>query len=400
MTIRRVPEDFVVTERLAPEVLGAVSTEWSKSARYGIYRLTKSGLTTPDACALFAKALGFKPGLVSWAGLKDRHAVTHQHVTVRFDGAPGGGASASLAGTGWSAHPLGFRASSLEAGDIEANRFDIVVRRLQRRDTGALDQRVAALAAAPDTLIVANYFGDQRFGSARHGEGFAAAALVEGDFEKALRLLIASPARKDSGSWRTFTRECAQRWGDWPGLLTALPRRAERASIEALAAGAGMRDAFLELPAFTQQMCVEAFQSALWNSAARRLAARFSTNCYKARDDFGEMWFPRAKDISPEDESLSMPMPAPGVALHEPCGPCLVAALTEHGLTLDRLAIPGVRRPRFDSVNRPVFVRAAGFAASSPEPDELANGPMLKRRVSFELPRGAYATVVLRALGW
>jgi tRNA(Glu) U13 pseudouridine synthase TruD len=36
-----------------------------------------------------------------------------------------------------------------------------------------------------------------------------------------------------------------------------------------------------------------------------------------------------------------------------------------------------------------------------PEPDEFAGGgpAQLACRVSFELPRGAYATVLLRALG-
>lgn len=410
MTIRRVPEDFVVTERLSLDARGSIRACWSRTDRFAVFTLTKSGLTTPDACGLLARALGVKPGLVTWAGLKDRHAVTHQHVSVRFDQPPPGGLAAGtapLSGPSWSAQPLGFRVEALDAADIEANRFDIVVRRLQRRDTGAFDQRVAALSVAPDgllvapgALLIANYFGDQRFGSARHGEGFAAMALVRGDFEAALRLLIATPARKDSGSWRAFTRACAQRWGDWPGQLETLPRRAERAPIEALASGATMRDAFLALPAFTQQMCVEAFQSFVWNGALRRVAARLSERCFRADDEFGEMWFPRAKDLSPDDEPLVMPLPAPGIALHEPCGPALLEALGEHALTPDQLVIPGVRRPRFESVSRPVFVRASAFTAGEPEPDDLAAGPLLKRRVSFDLPRGAYATVVLRALGW
>ena len=36
---------------------------------------------------------------------------------------------------------------------------------------------------------------------------------------------------------------------------------------------------------------------------------------------------------------------------------------------------------------------------SPPEPDELGGGTRRKRTVEFELPRGAYATVVLRGLG-
>ena len=51
---------------------------------------------------------------------------------------------------------------------------------------------------------------------------------------------------------------------------------------------------------------------------------------------------------------------------------------------------------------RPVFCRADAFSGSEPVRDEFAAPKSPKRwaaRVYFELPRGAYATVLLRALG-
>ncbi len=272
-------------------------------------------------------------------------------------------------------------------------------------------QRVAALAAttgaaAGTELLIANYVSDQRFGSARHHRGFAAHALLRGDFATALELLIATPARKDHGPWRAFTRACAEHWGNWPRLLEILPRRPERACIEVLAAGGGggtMRDAFAALPAFTQQICVEAYQSWLWNRAAADLAERLDPAPIHAQagDDFGAMLFPRARFIDDATEHLTMPMPAPGIVLHEPWGPILANVLKQQGLTADALVIPGLRRPAFGAALRPLFVRASAFQIEDPRPDDLAapNSGLFKRTLRFTLPRGAYATVVLRALG-
>jgi tRNA(Glu) U13 pseudouridine synthase TruD len=44
-------------------------------------------------------------------------------------------------------------------------------------------------------------------------------------------------------------------------------------------------------------------------------------------------------------------------------------------------------------------VTAQGFEMTGREPDEMSGGKRFKRTARFSLPRGAYATVVLRGLG-
>ena len=76
------------------------------------------------------------------------------------------------------------------------------------------------------------------------------------------------------------------------------------------------------------------------------------------------------------------------------------AALASEGIDLPQLRIPGLRRPFFGETPRPLLVRAERFDLTGATTDELTpSGKRLKRVASFELPRGAYATVVLRALG-
>lgn len=468
LTIRRHPSDFRVIERPDPAFLESLAVQPSREARFAIYELSKVGLATPEATGRFARALGTRAGMIQYAGLKDKHAETTQlvaapmtalrgrapsHVTeqprdqaergvqgkgprrgdksheapaanARAGTAPIAGrpldASASSQGeSNWSARLLGFATHELDARSILGNRFEIIVRALDRASAKEMDRRANMLAVGEDALRIMNYFGAQRFGSARHGQGFVARRLIEGDFEGALKLAIATPARKDVGKARVLTRTLAQRWGEWEDLARTLPPIPERRAIEALAQGKSFKDAFTLLPYFTQAMYVEAYQSHLWNDAARRIATAIAPSQRDrstADDEFGVMEFPRADlaeagafkgddavgGMSPDWSTCIMPVLAKGSDLAEPWGAFAAQALEAEGLGLDQLTIPGLRRPFFGEADRPLFVEATGFALGAWESDEEAaenSSKGLKRHVGFDLPRGAYATVVLRALG-
>src|SRR5262245_61719908 len=145
MTIRRVPEDFVVEEVIAPGARARWSAARAGGSEHAVLELRKKSLTTPDAVGHLAKALGVRAGTVDYAGLKDKHAVTTQHVSVKLDqrmaaklGAqtqwtdPGVDSAGSGAGAGWSARLVGWSAGPVTAEAIGANRFTIVVRDLSR----------------------------------------------------------------------------------------------------------------------------------------------------------------------------------------------------------------------------------------------------------------------------
>lgn len=420
MTIRRTPHDFLVVERLSPAYTAALRDRRATDAPCALFELTKTSLSTPEATSRLARELKLRQDSVCPAGLKDKHAHTVQHVTAACTSTP----PSELAGPGWSARLIGFAPAPISAQAIDHNHFEIIVRDLSPEPAREMDHRAQQLREG-NALVVLNYFGDQRFGSARHGEGFVARHLIEGEFEHALRLSIASPARKDTGAKRAFTRAAAKAWGDFAAMLPALPRCPERRAVEHLVTHPGdFRGAFAALPAFFQFMCVEAFQSHLWNDIARRLAERIAregeslparlptpdnprvhrreqATLLRTPDDFGEMLFPVARVIDPAWLDVDVPLLAPTSALHEPWKQAATDTLTAEGLTLADLRIPGLKRPYFGEAPRRLFVRAESFTQSAPEPDELASpaSGRRKRTLIFNLPRGAYATVVLRALG-
>ena len=97
---------------------------------------------------------------------------------------------------------------------------------------------------------------------------------------------------------------------------------------------------------------------------------------------------------------MQIPLPRKDASITEAVRPGVEAALSAEGLGLNQLEIPGLRRPAFGSAARSLLVAAKAASMSPWEKDDLtASGKRLKRMLRFELPRGAYATVVLRALG-
>ena len=242
----------------------------------------------------------------------------------------------------------------------------------------------------------------QRFGSARHGAGFAARRLIEGDFEGALRLLVATPDRKTERARKNAARKIAESWGDWRGLRDAIPCGPERGVMETLAeTGGDCRAGFLALPLFIRRIVVEAYQSFLWNETARLVVRdRCPPPFIAVPRPFGDLVFPETGGVPDGLRSLVVPLLSPRSKLKAPWGEAAERALAGEGIAIDALRIPGIRSPYFGEIPRPLFAEASAFSLGPPETDETAApAARLKRRLRFTLPRGAYGTVLLAALG-
>lgn len=405
MAIKRAPDDFYVEELLS-ESLRAGVLDKPPASPHALYRLEKTGLATPEAAGRIGRSLGLKPGAIAYAGLKDKHARSIQHVTLAAPEAP-----AQAEGDGWKLERLGWLDKPLTAEAIGANRFRIAVRGLTQESSADMDAAVELLRARDGSLRFINYFGDQRFGSARHGQGHLARFLVKGEFEQALRLAIAAPARKDRREQKDFKHLVAANWGNWRELQSRLRAKKfhppEARAIERLAhSSKDFRAAFTALPYFFQQLCVYAYQSHLWNTIARTFVAGQSGEgdaVLEAESPYGTMLFPAAKSLPDEWLTLDLPLLARKTELKEPWKGAAEAVLEAEGITLDELRIPGVRRPFFGEAPRTLVAEAQAFSLSVPEsegkPPSRNAAQRYTRTVTFELPRGSYATVLLKALG-
>ncbi len=405
MTIKTSPTEFLVEEILTEEFQTGVRTSQPDGAGgHALFVMKKSGVTTPQVLGEIARRLKVPSGAIGHGGLKDRHAETTQHVTIALTGGIRGAGPRSLDQRGWRLERLGWTDRPMSTSAVAGNRFTIVIRDLGEREARNMDRAAQLLAVEPQRLRVVNYFGNQRFGGAENDRELIAPRLIRGEFERALKLAIAAPSRRDHRDTKAQRRLISEGWGAWAELLPKLERVPERRVIEHLVTNPDdFQGAFRLLPSFTQVMAIEAYQSLLWNAVAARMVVGACADLGEvvvADDPWGDLAFPAATAIPAELAEIRVPLLTPDVVLEAPWDRAVEAVLRDEGVALTHLVVPGVDNLRFPSGSRRLFVDADEFKLSAPQPDDAnSRGIRVRRTATFILPSGAYATVVLRALG-
>lgn len=180
--IRSLPEDFEVEELLGHDPSGDGEHLW--------LWIEKRDQNTVDVARILAQNAGIHPRQVSFAGLKDRHAVTRQFFSLHLPGCN------DPDWASWSSPQIRVLSAQrsnrkIQRGRLQGNRFRLTVRELAA-DRQALEQRLITLAVhgAP------NGFGEQRFG----GNNVARArALFAGELKR-------KPSRPKRGFYLSAAR--------------------------------------------------------------------------------------------------------------------------------------------------------------------------------------------------
>ncbi len=256
--LRASPEDFLVEECETPPPLSG--------GPYLVSRLTKRNWEMAKAVRAIADRLGISHRRVSFAGTKDRRAVTTQLVAlyrVEID------AVRALSMPDMTLEPLGYANRGFALGDLAGNRFRIAVRDCEPDDLEArcAEARRAVASGVP------NYVGLQRFGVVRPVTHQVGRLLAAGDVEGAVTAYIGQSFPTESESVRV-AREAYLADRDPKAALARfpVPLRFERAMLHHLA---GAPDdwigALRALPPKLASMLVSAYQSHLFN---RVLSAR------------------------------------------------------------------------------------------------------------------------------
>jgi tRNA pseudouridine13 synthase len=382
MKVKQTPGDFFV-EELTDAVGGP-------RGDFALYRLDKIGWTTHDAIRVLKERWQIESRRVNYGGLKDRHAETVQYLTV-FRGPKRNLEHQRLRFTF-----LGLRTEPYSSHDIRANRFRITLRSLGTDDI----RRAIASAQIVQTIGVPNYFDDQRFGSVTAEGQFIGRELVLGQFETALKLALAAPYKFDRAETKREKQTLTEHWGQWPTCKSLLPRGHARSLVDYLVHHpTDFKGAFARLRAELASLYLSAYQSALWNRfLARRIRGLVPAQQLGSIDlDLGPL---PVHLESGDREALGVPLPLPSARLKpEPDAPWLAdldAVLEEEGLTLKQLKIPGLNRPFFSRGERASVIIPAGLTARA-QGDEINRGRE-KLILGFDLPRGSYATIVIKRL--
>lgn len=388
MKIKQSPDDFQVEEL----------TDVTPSAGdFALYRLEKIGWTTEDALAVIRRRWRIPAERLSYGGMKDRHARTSQHLTILR------GPRRGLSQQGIRLVYLGQTQNEFSSSDIRANRFHITVRSVAN---AAAANAETALAEFPADGLP-NYFDDQRFGSVAGTRGeFVAQHLLRGNYEQGLKLALTGRYEHDRAAVRQEKAILQAHWGDWPACKHQLPRGHVRSLVDYLVSHpADFRGAFARMRGDLASLYLSAYQSHLWNRLlAKWIERRFAQEQRLALSlKLGDLPAARRLDVETRSELASLALPLPSARLHYedalPSAPAdwadaMRSVMTEEGIELAHLRLPGLRRPFFSRGERRMWFWPDALTAGV-HPDERHPGRR-KLVLSFDLPRGSYATLVIK----
>jgi tRNA pseudouridine13 synthase len=381
--VKQQPDDFRVEEltNVSPGDRGS----------FAFYRLEKRGWTTPDALAAIRRRWQIAPQRLSYGGLKDRHADTVQYLTI-YQGPRRG-----LNHNAVTLHYVGQLTAPYSSRDILANRFRITLRDLTAEDA----ERAAGEVLAVGRDGVPNYFDDQRFGSVGDGSGFVAKEMVLGRFEEALKLALTAPYEFDPTEEKQIKATLLECWGRWPECKERLPRSHARSLVDYLVHHpTAFRATLSRMRPELQGMYLSAYQSHLWNHILAERLNEFvpAEQMRPIRLRLGELPVPVRLDDGQRADLSAMSIPLPAARWpFDPAAPWAAAAqrvLAAEGLTWEQLKIRGMRKPFFTRGERTALVVPQEFTAKA-RPDERQAG-RASLELSFDLPRGCYATMVVK----
>ena len=391
-TIKKNTEDFHVQEIISNIFLKQISPEQTTSNIFPVYEIRKKGMDSSHAILTLRKKTGLDLKIV---GIKDAKATTIQYAssciaTRKFiKNIDLGKIKLTL---------VGFSRKPIEKNNLVGNTFDI---RIVEPKMDKLDNITQFLS---DINKLGNYYGLQRFGSERLVTHLVGKAILERKFDKATEILLTYTTKYDS----KFSREIREKLRDIksnPNLLREIPpgMDIEKNLAQAILRGKDSISALRTIPINIRRLFVQAFQAYLFNK----------TLSIAIRDDFSL--------TVPEENDLCFDVFEDSLIFGK------IRKYEKEKLTDNRMQrLPIIRLPgysfqpgknRFDKIIKE-FMKQENITAKDffiKEMQELSESGGFRQAcyvcknfrykrednsllVGFSVPKGSYATILLREL--
>ncbi|MFN4906835.1 MAG: tRNA pseudouridine(13) synthase TruD [Planctomycetota bacterium] len=386
MKLKSTPEDFRVDE---------ITSVRPSNGTHALYRLTKAGLGTPEAIAEVLSRWNIERRRISYGGLKDRHATTLQHFSIAH------GPKTGFTDRSMQVEYLGQIPRPFHAKDIQANRFEIRLRKIATSQRERLDRNADWLGR----FGAINYFDDQRFGSIGESGELIGMHWCKLNYERALYIALAEQNPHDRPREKEQKEILRTYWGQWEKCKAMLDRSHRRSIVTYLLDHpVDFKRALALVRLDLRSIYVAALQSWIWNRWVSTLIDRF--NEQKTERHLPSKSGPLAlPDLATEDRQQlwrsqwNVRLPLPSARQHHwPEGTLedLESVVGELGLTVRELRLKFPRDTFFSRGEREVLLFAKDFRANWESTDSKQGQSDWK--LAFELPRGAYATMIIRQL--
>ena len=380
-SIKQGSEGFMVSE-LVNESLD-ISLSYNENHRYPLYILEKRDIDSNHALFEIERELHMRFRVM---GIKDAKAVTTQYAgmerVIRNPPAELKSRHTRLTLKGFTKHPL-------QKKFLAGNKFEIRIYNVRSSDLSGF---------VPHIRKVGNFYALQRFGSERLVTHLIGREIVKRNFIQAVELLLCHTTEFDTQMSREIRNKCVDP-SNYRQVLKMLPRGMdiERQVLSALVAGRDTIAALRAVPITIRRLFVQAYQAYIFNRCLSRAVME------------GEDL------LQPQTEDLCFEMEGPAtfgrIIKYNPTSKTkLVPAIRMAGYTFQ----PG--KGRFENITRAIMQEEEEVSAKDfyiKEMQELSHQGGFRQAplwctdfryerdpltVSFKLPKGSYATTLLREI--
>jgi tRNA pseudouridine13 synthase len=380
-SIKQGSDGFRVSELVDDSLTRDLSPHYNEQYRYPLYLLEKKDIDSNHAIFEIQRECRIKLRVL---GIKDAKATTRQYAGTEraMKDAPAELKSrhTRLALQGFTKRPIGRES-------LAGNRFEIAIYGAKASDLSGF---------APQMQKIGNFYGLQRFGSERLVTHLVGREIVRRDFKRAVELLLSYTTEYDT----PMSREIRDRVADpknYRQVLKELPRGMdiERQALSALVAGKDHISALRAVPITIRRLYVQAYQAYIFNK------------CLSAAVANGE----------------DLTIPKPGDLCFEMEGPATFGRIIKFDPASRAKFVPAVRmagytfqpgKGRFEAITNEIL-QGEGVTAKDfyiKEMQELSQQGGFRQaplwcmdfaysnqlQVSFKLPKGSYATTLLREM--
>ncbi|ENN96293.1 tRNA pseudouridine synthase D [Methanocaldococcus villosus KIN24-T80] len=381
MKLRMKPEDFIVEEILDFNKI--------KGDKCYLYKLTKRNIESFKAFSYIAKKFKIPLKDIGYCGLKDRHAVTTQYISI-----PKEYGILRLDEPNLKLKLVG-ESKFLLLGDQEGNKFTITVRDLKEKDIGIVKENLKYLHfGAP------NYFDSQRFGSVFDGK-FIAKEIIKGNYEEAAKIILTKYKKSEKKIIKDLKRFIGRHWGDWDKIIKYIEEKNIKAKlyvnmINELNKSNDFKKALNYVDERLKKIFFAAYQSFLWNECIKEYLSKYIPKEDRVYYNYecGTILFYKKLDdeIFEILKNKTFPTIAPDVHYEGEEKKIIDKILKREGLKLDELYSDF---GKFIYHEREVLNIPKNLKVSEFEKDELNKGKY-KITLSYELNKGSYATIIIK----
>lgn len=381
MKLKQLPEDFKVEEISDFDVLS--------QGQFKLYLLEKKSLETFALLGLISQQNKIPLQKIGLAGLKDKHAVTKQYLTI-----PSEYEIKALKEKNFSLSFVGFVEKEIKSGDLLGNKFEITVRDIKKGEIDGIRQKSTTI-----NLGVPNYFDSQRFGSVIFGQ-FIAKFLMKKNYEAAVKIYLTKYTKFENRMIKDEKRLMAQHWPNLPQVKNRSLARV----VDEYKKTCSWLKAYLKIPSSLKEMYLSAYQSFLWNECVKEVLREKldKKQLCSIEYNLGRLVF--YKNIKESDLKKlpeNFPTLSPRVKPTEAEEKIINKVLERENITLNDFDIQKDTRNFFKTHQRNILLKPEQFKISDFSLDEL-NDKGKKNRfkitLSFVLPKGSYATMVTKRL--